>query len=251
MSYMDEASIDEITQGWLTRNGINSCLFCGFQTENGVVYQHQGLLFEAAKRMSVHITEAHQSAAAALLAMDRRYTGLTQVQQEVLVHLQASSTDKQTAAKMGIAEATVRSHRFKLKEKEKQAKLFLALMAQKPEREKLVPYHEGAVMRDERYAVTEAEAEKILDTYLKEGREGPLSSFPRKEKRKLVLLRHLAEQFEPQRTYEEKEINEHLKQKYDDFVTLRRYLIEYGFLDRSRDGSSYWVKHTRPAPQDF
>ncbi|HDR8220879.1 TPA: DUF2087 domain-containing protein, partial [Bacillus cereus] len=26
------------------------------------------------------------------------------------------------------------------------------------------------------------------------------------------------------------------------FVTLRRYLIEYGFLDRTDDGSQYWVK---------
>ncbi|MBJ6950597.1 DUF2087 domain-containing protein, partial [Vibrio cholerae] len=29
---------------------------------------------------------------------------------------------------------------------------------------------------------------------------------------------------------------------YPDFVTLRRYLIEYGFLDRTDDGSQYWVK---------
>jgi hypothetical protein len=29
---------------------------------------------------------------------------------------------------------------------------------------------------------------------------------------------------------------------YDDYVTVRRYLIEYGFLDRKDDGSQYWLK---------
>ena len=29
---------------------------------------------------------------------------------------------------------------------------------------------------------------------------------------------------------------------YEDYVHIRRYLIEYGFLDRKADGSAYWVK---------
>ncbi len=33
-----------------------------------------------------------------------------------------------------------------------------------------------------------------------------------------------------------------LKPIYHDYVMIRRYLIEYGFLDRHRDGSAYWVK---------
>ena len=30
--------------------------------------------------------------------------------------------------------------------------------------------------------------------------------------------------------------------KRQDYVTLRRYLIEYGYLERTRDGSAYWKK---------
>ena len=40
----------------------------------------------------------------------------------------------------------------------------------------------------------------------------------------------------------EKDINKILKRIYDDNATIRRYLIEYGFFDRSKDCSKYWVK---------
>ncbi|WP_236719720.1 DUF2087 domain-containing protein [Neobacillus mesonae] len=33
-----------------------------------------------------------------------------------------------------------------------------------------------------------------------------------------------------------------LKSIYADFATIRRYLIEYGFMDRSKDCMKYWVK---------
>jgi len=48
--------------------------------------------------------------------------------------------------------------------------------------------------------------------------------------------------FDSSEKYTEKEVNQILESVYPDFVTLRRYLIEYGFLDRTADGSKYWVK---------
>ncbi|HAS73481.1 MAG TPA: transcriptional regulator, partial [Clostridiales bacterium UBA8960] len=59
---------------------------------------------------------------------------------------------------------------------------------------------------------------------------------------KLVILKRIAESFDKSRKYSELEINEHLKQIYDDFATIRRYLIEYKFMDRSKDGHIYWFK---------
>lgn len=38
------------------------------------------------------------------------------------------------------------------------------------------------------------------------------------------------------------EVNEILKAIYSDFAILRRYLIDYGFMERSRDCTKYWVK---------
>jgi hypothetical protein len=69
-----------------------------------------------------------------------------------------------------------------------------------------------------------------------------MSTFPKKEKRKVVLLRHIAGRFDPELKYTEKEVNEIIKTAYDDFATIRRYLVEYGFLDRKKDGSCYWIK---------
>ena len=48
--------------------------------------------------------------------------------------------------------------------------------------------------------------------------------------------------FEKGKSYTEFEVNEILKPVYDDYVILRRYLVDYGYLDRLDNGTSYWVK---------
>ncbi|MGA3599276.1 DUF2087 domain-containing protein [Lysinibacillus agricola] len=95
---------------------------------------------------------------------------------------------------------------------------------------------------DERYAVTVEEKEKVLATYFKNGLDGSIESFPRKEKRKIILLQHIVTKFEVGNKYGEKEVNEIVKPIYSDYVSIRKYLIEYGFLDRSDDCTTYWVK---------
>jgi len=71
---------------------------------------------------------------------------------------------------------------------------------------------------------------------------GALLNFPSKEKKKIIILREIAKNFKAQTEYSEKEINRILTRIYDDYVLIRRYLIQYGFLDRKNDGASYWVK---------
>ena len=107
---------------------------------------------------------------------------------------------------------------------------------------KFIHFHKGATMVDDRYAITEAEKKKVLSTYFKEGLDGHLDKFPSKEKRKLIVLQNIMNHFELNTVYSEKEINHILKPVYSDFVTIRRYLIEYGFMERSKDGAEYWIK---------
>lgn len=95
---------------------------------------------------------------------------------------------------------------------------------------------------DERYVVTDKEKETILNSYFPEGWEGNISSFPRKEKRKIIILRHIMQRFSLDREYTEKEVNEILRSVFHDYVTLRRALIDYSFLDRTDDGRRYWMK---------
>ena len=45
-------------------------------------------------------------------------------------------------------------------------------------------------------------------------------------------------QFEPGQYYDEREVNRILKRYNDDYATLRRYLVDEGFM--SRDAGKYW-----------
>lgn len=48
----------------------------------------------------------------------------------------------------------------------------------------------------------------------------------------------MAQRFEPGERYTERQVNAELSSLYDDTATLRRYLVDEGFLDRA-DGE-YW-----------
>lgn len=72
---------------------------------------------------------------------------------------------------------------------------------------------------------------------------GKITRMPvRQEKKLIVLLRWLATLFEADRFYTEKEVNAILKGVYStDHVTLRREMVDYGYLRRERDGGRYWL----------
>jgi len=71
-----------------------------------------------------------------------------------------------------------------------------------------------------------------------------LKSIPAQRKRRVIVLQHLMARFDPERTYPEREVNELLRPAHDDVATLRRELVDYGFLQRDR--GIYQV--TRAAP---
>ncbi len=68
--------------------------------------------------------------------------------------------------------------------------------------------------------------------------DGRLVRMPTKRTKRLDLLDHLAQRFEPGRRYTEREVNALLVQVSEDTATLRRYLVDERFLDRA-DGE-YW-----------
>jgi predicted transcriptional regulator len=76
---------------------------------------------------------------------------------------------------------------------------------------------------------------KVLRDYMVDGR---LKSIPRQWKKRQVILRYLVEQFEPDRRYTEREVNEIIVQTHDDFATLRRELIDVQLMARDRE--IYW-----------
>lgn len=244
-----EANLAEIKRGYVDEPETEEyrCLMCGARFAKGQVYNLQKAFYDAEKAMKMHITQQHSSTFAYLLGLDKKDTGLTDHQKELLSCFYQNLSDKEIAAKMeNDNTSTIRNQRFSFRERAKQAKLFLALMELLEEHgtkaERLIAIAPTMTMADDRVVITEEENEKFVKQYFPEGINGPLSSFPKKEKRKIVILRQLAQRFDPEREYNEKEVNAILKAAFSDYVTLRRYLIAYGFLDRVADGSRYWVK---------
>ena len=95
---------------------------------------------------------------------------------------------------------------------------------------------------DERFAITKAEYEKIVASQFPEGRGGMLSSFPKKEKRKVAVLIEILKRFNATKQYTQLEVNEILATASEDYTTLCRYMVDYGFMSRTRDGAQYWVE---------
>lgn len=87
---------------------------------------------------------------------------------------------------------------------------------------------------DEHGDATRAEA-KVLRAFVRDGR---LVSIPSSTTKRLVVLEWLAQQFDPGRRYREPMVNLILGRFHADTATLRRYLVDYGFM--SREAGEYW-----------
>lgn len=78
-------------------------------------------------------------------------------------------------------------------------------------------------------------------------KDSKLKSWPSRKHRdkQLLVLEYLAPKFEVGREYSEKEVNEILNQHhtFGDPALLRRELYIAGLLDRTPDGSRYWLQN--------
>ncbi|OWR26738.1 transcriptional regulator [Saccharibacillus sp. O23] len=241
------APIEDLKKGYARGEEGFVCLFCGRFVEQGLIYPEEGRFYEAETYMRRHIGQAHGSPFEALIALDKKATGLTDHQNALLRLFYEGRSDDEVKSELGIGSAsTIRNHRFALKEKERQARLFLALMELLKERggdrtTAFIAPHPQARLMDDRYNLTEDEEREILRNAFPDGPDGPLRTFDLQEKQRLAVLRHLASRLDDERAYTEKEINAALEPFYADYAILRRFLIEYGFVEREPDGSAYWT----------
>ena len=68
--------------------------------------------------------------------------------------------------------------------------------------------------------------------------DGRLHTIPARRSKRLVVLDHLAQLFEPGERFAETEVNRRLRDVHADVAALRRQLVDDGFL--TRDGGVYW-----------
>ncbi|MGA7668962.1 MAG: DUF2087 domain-containing protein [Nitrolancea sp.] len=80
---------------------------------------------------------------------------------------------------------------------------------------------------------------KVLRDFIKDDR---ITSIPASHKKKLVILRWLMTRIPPDGRFSEREISALLKHYHPDFATLRRELVDNGFM--TREQGVYWRSDT-------
>ena len=84
-----------------------------------------------------------------------------------------------------------------------------------------------------------------VDRFLKDGR---IDSYPMTAVERRALLLYVAERaFRPDEQLTEAQVNERLRVFTDDHVTARRYLVDFGILERTSSGTSYALSADRSA----
>ncbi|MGI2328790.1 DUF2087 domain-containing protein [Planococcus sp. YIM B11945] len=240
-----ETSLDSLKEGFVEEKEEYQCLLCGEKVEKGVIYPAEDRLVDAQRFMKIHIKQMHGSVFEYLMGLDKKLTGLTEHQNRLLQLFYQGKSDADIQKELDIGSAsTIRNHRFVLKEKERQAKVFLAAMELLKEKDahapEFVAVHKTAAMVDERYNVTPEEEAEILAKLFADGR---LKKFPPKEKQRLIAIKEISRRFEMGKRYSEKQVNAIIEAVAPDYVVVRRYLVEYGFLSRKADGSEYWLEN--------
>jgi len=256
------SSVEDLKRGYKVneQEGCYTCLICGQIFERGIIYPAENMLLDARKAMEAHVKTQHAPMFEYYLDMGRTYTGLSASQAELARLFYQGHSDKEVAAMAGVGSvSTIRNQRFAIREKYKQAKVLVALTELLEEQleqlkrdrktatkadggDKLIDFHPAATAIDARYAITEAQKQDVLNRYFDPAGRALIRRFPAREKKKIIIMQRLMDSFQPGKDYSEKEVSEAIKQYFDDFESVRRALIQYGFMDRTVDGTRYWVK---------
>ncbi|MEE4194848.1 MAG: metalloregulator ArsR/SmtB family transcription factor [Anaerolineae bacterium] len=81
----------------------------------------------------------------------------------------------------------------------------------------------------------DAYRQKVLKTFFRHGR---LVQIPAQQKKKQIILEEIVKIFTPGEKYDEWDVNKMLVDFNEDVASLRRYLVEFGLMDRDHD--VYW-----------
>lgn len=99
--------------------------------------------------------------------------------------------------------------------------------------------HAAEEMREEMYR------RRVLKSFMPNGH---CETMPAQVKKRLIIYREIYARFDPARTYTEKEVNEVIRQVYDDFCTVRRTMIGMGWMSRE---NGVYTLHPPIEPADL
>lgn len=89
------------------------------------------------------------------------------------------------------------------------------------------------IKKDEEIVDTEEKYKKeVISNFFKYGR---LTQIPTQRKKREIVLAQILEQFDFEREYLEKEVNEIILRYHEDFCTIRREMIAFGMMTRDHE----------------
>jgi len=89
------------------------------------------------------------------------------------------------------------------------------------------------IKKDEEIVDTEEKYKKeVISNFFKYGR---LTQIPTQRKKREIVLAQILEQFDFNREYPEKEVNEIILRYHEDFCTIRREMIAFGMMTRDHE----------------
>jgi hypothetical protein len=140
------------------------------------------------------------------------------------------------AGKLGLTAPTITHHLRKLRdinvvfEKRDKNTIYFYLNASmvKQQAEGLFRLIEGK--EEQTMNGVSEERQKVISNFFT--KEGKLKTIPAQRKKRLMIFEHILKGLEKGRKYEEKEINEYIKQFHDDYATIRREFIINHYMYR-------------------
>lgn len=240
ISSFQEMPIKVIKDGYVLTKENYTCLICGETFKAGEVYSVGSKLYEGSKAIVAHIKEAHGTVLENLLSTQASALGITELQKQLLTLFASGMSDKEVAQKLEVAGSTIRNHKSKLREKEKQAKLYIAIM------ELIEELGGGKIMfsesdsKENEQEITPKQKKKILDQYITE--TGTLRNYPASDSNKQVVLEAVVQEFNQNERYNECEVNQVLSYLYTDYQMIKEDLLNYGYLARADRGDIFWVR---------
>lgn len=138
-------------------------------------------------------------------------------------------TGKQLADALGLTAPTISHHMRRL--------IDVGVVMEERDAQRHIYAINGGLLRSVRSEATpesvkaDSERARVMKHFFKDGK---LTTLPANRKQRVHVLHYLLEQFEPGREYPEKEVNALLGSYNEDYATLRRELVDYGYLNRDK-----------------
>ncbi|BDZ30890.1 DUF2087 domain-containing protein [Lactiplantibacillus sp. WILCCON 0030] len=223
-------SLNDLKNGWhSTANGF-VCNYCQATWPNTAPLSQR----------QEHLDLVHGGNRSQLLHLQSRYNTLTSKQQDLLTAFATGIKDQALAEQLQVAPSTIRHQKFTFREKAKQAKLYLATYETVFESPTTVSANDPTIA--EMQLPSEDKVAHVLKAYFDFDHEPlQLKRWPIQQSRLKIVLARIIEEFPRHRNWSKATIDQRLKSIYFDVATLRRALIQYGYLTWDQQTKRYTV----------